>query len=171
MGAIDGVPLLLSAGETTARRVENTVTELHNLIDEQGGRTVFVNGLRLATAQIEIAAVGIFSLFEARLQSHFPQGSFFKKLKTHLNDLGETDLSNDIWHYYLAINVLKHGQGGSYEELCKSSNLPFSIKLPGEAFFNEGDVAEPEGLIDVTAKGFFEGLLHTLEEVRVSLEG
>lgn len=155
MGAIDGVPLLLSAAEVTAQRFDESVSELHKLMDEQGGQTVFVNGLRLATVQIEISVVGIFSLFEARMQTKFPNGPFFKNLRAHLVDLGQAQLATDVWQYYLAVNVLKHGQGPSYNELCKTPGLPFSIKLPEEAFFEEGDIAEPEGLINVTGTGFF----------------
>ena len=127
MGAIDGVPLLLSAAEVTAHRFDESVTELHNLMKEQGGQTVFVNSLRMATVQIEISVVGVFSLFEARLQHKFQNGPFFKKLKVHLIELGEDQLATDVWHYYLAVNVLKHGFGSSYKELCKSPDLPFEI--------------------------------------------
>ncbi|MEX1662616.1 hypothetical protein AB4874_13305 [Thioclava sp. 15-R06ZXC-3] len=97
MGAIDGVPLLLSAAEVTARKFYEDVSKLHKLMDEQGGQTVFVNGLRMATVQIEVAAVGVFSLFEARLQPQFPRGPFFKQLKAHLTKVGQTELANDVW--------------------------------------------------------------------------
>ncbi len=170
MGAIDGVPLLLRAAEVTARKFDESVSELHKLIDEQGGQTVFVNGLRLATIQIEIAAVGVFSLFEARIQPHFQNGNVFRKLKAHLNKEGQSELANDFWHYYLAVNVLKHGPGSSYNELLKAPNLPFAIKQPGVPVFDEGDVAEPEGLINVTATGFFEGLILTLSRTHKFLQ-
>jgi len=71
----------------------------------------------------------------------------------------------------LAVNVLKHGQGSSYEELLKTPNLPFTIKQPGDFFFDEGDIAEPEGLIHVTSTGFFEGLIQTLSRAHMSFEG
>lgn len=170
MGAIDGVPLLLSAAEVTARRYDERFNELRKLMGEQGGQTVFVNGLRMATIEIEVAVVGVFSLFEARMQHKFPNGPFFKKLKARLIELGQAQLATNVWQYYLAVNVLKHGSGSSYTELRKASDLPFSIKQPGEAFFEEGDVAEPEGLIDVTATGFFEGLITTLSEVHACLD-
>jgi hypothetical protein len=49
----------------------------------------------------------------------------------------------------LAVNVLKHGEGRSYKELLDKPALPFKLKKPGEAFFNEGDVAEVHTLIEV----------------------
>lgn len=171
MGAIDGVSLLLSAAEVTAQRFDESVSELHKLVNEHGGQTVFVNSLLMATVQIEISVVGVFSLFEARMQHKFPNGPFFKKLRVHLIELGQAELATDVWYYYLAVNVLKHGSGSSYEELCKIPDLPFSIKQPGEFFFEEGDVAEPEGLINVTATGFFKGLISTLSRVHACLDG
>jgi hypothetical protein len=45
---------------------------------------------------------------------------------------------------------LKHGRGRSYEALlAKSANLPFRVKLPTQAFFDEGDVSEIFTLIEV----------------------
>jgi hypothetical protein len=171
MGAIDGVPLLLTAAEITARKFDEKVLELHKLMDEKGGQTVFVNGLRVATAQIEVAVVGVFSLFEARMQKHVPKGSFFRHLKERLAEEGHPELANDVWCYYLAVNVLKHGEGSSYTELCEAPKQPFGIKKPGESFFEECDIAEPEGLINVTEGGFFEGLIRTLRRTHDFLEG
>lgn len=165
MGAIDGVPLLLSAAEVVAQEYDERVARLHRLMNEQGGQTVFVNGLRHATVQIEVAAVGVFSLFEARMAHKISDRKFAKALKSYLSELGQQQLAVDFWQYYLAVNVLKHGSGSSYDELCNTPNLPFSVKPPGEAFFEEGEVAESEGLIDVTATGFFQGLIHTLRRV------
>ena len=165
MGAIDGVRLLLSAADVSAGKFDEHVSELHKLFQEQGGQTAFVNGLRMATVQMEIAVVGIFSLFEARMQHNVPKGPVFKQLRAQLNELGQAELATGLWHYYLAVNVLKHGQGPSYKELCEIPDLPFSVKRPGEVLFDEGDVAEPEGLINVTASGFFEGFVNTLDQV------
>ena len=125
----------------------------------------------MATVQVEVAVVGVFSLFEARMQPQFPKGPFFKQLKAHLIELGQPELATSIWHYYLAVNVLKHGHGSSYEELRKTPGLPFSIKQLDDVFFDEGGVAEPEGLIDVTATGFFEGLIRTLSRIHICLNG
>jgi hypothetical protein len=48
------------------------------------------------------------------------------------------------------VNVLKHGRGRSYDALvAEAVTLPFRVKLPEEAFFNEGDVSEVSALIEV----------------------
>jgi len=170
-GAMDGVPLLLAAAETTARKAEEQISEIVRLMDEQGGQTVFVNSLRVTTVQIEVAAVGIFSLFEARMQHHMPRGSFFRQFRERLIAADQPDLADRLHHYYLAVNVLKHGRGMSYEELLATPNLPFAIKQPEDAFFEEGDIAEPEGLIDFRAVAFFDGLVETLRQAHLFLEG
>jgi hypothetical protein len=50
----------------------------------------------------------------------------------------------------LAINVLKHGRGRSYEHLLsKSAELEFKVKRPGESVFDEDEVSEVDTFIDV----------------------
>lgn len=170
MGAIVGVPLLLAAAKATERNFHAAVSEIIGLMEQHGGQTDLVNGLRLATVQIEVAAIGVFSLFEARMQPCIPKGPFFKQLKALLIEKGQEKLANNVWHYYLAVNVLKHGKGQSYKELCNETHLPFEIKKPDGFFFDEGDVSEPEGLINVIAEDFFVNLIQTLEAVHAYLE-
>lgn len=171
MGAMDGIPLLLAAAEASVRRTEDQVSEIVRLMESHGGQTQFVNSLRVATVELELATVGIFSLFEARMQHDIPKGPFFRRLRERLIVIGQADLADRVHQYYLAVNVLKHGRGSSYEELRTIPNLLFSVKQPGEAFFEEGDIAEPEGLVDVRASGFFDGLIGTLWQVHASLKG
>ena len=134
MGAIDGVRLLLSGAEVAARRSEENVSKIPRLVEEHGGQTVFVNGLRIAAVEFEAAVAGIFSLYEARMQSPFPKGPFFNQLVVHLVNKDQHLLAAQVHHYYLAMNVLKHGLGFSYEELKKVPNLPFVMKQPEEFF-------------------------------------
>jgi hypothetical protein len=52
--------------------------------------------------------------------------------------------------FQMAINVLKHGRGRSYNALvAKAGSLPFKVKQPTQAFFNEGDVSEISTLIEI----------------------
>jgi hypothetical protein len=52
--------------------------------------------------------------------------------------------------FKMAINVLKHGRGRSYNALlAKADSLPFKVKQPTQAFFNEGDVSEISTLIEI----------------------
>ena len=170
MGAIDGVPLLLTAAEVIVRNAEERFSETCKLL-EDGAQTTFVNNLRVVTVEIEVAAVGILSLFEARMQHHLPDGSFFTKLRERLATDGQLDLANKLHQYYLAVNVLKHGRGTSYNRLRKIPNLSFVVKGPEDAFFDEGDISEPGGLVDVRAADFFYGLIETLQRAYDYLEG
>ena len=170
MGVMDGVPILLASARLTAQRFDERVSKLHDLINVNGAQTGLVNDLKMAVLELEIAVVGVFSLFEARMQHKLHTGSFYKQLKSHLVAAGQHQLARDIWHYYLAVNVLKHGLGASYQELCQSTDLPFTIKDTRSNFFDEGDVAEVEGLINVTEAGFFQGLLNALESIYSCLD-
>jgi hypothetical protein len=68
------------------------------------------------------------------------------------------------------VNVLKHGRGRSYEKLvAKSVKLPFAVKPPDEAFFEEGDVSEVTSLVEVNP-GFVRKCSAVIEEVIAALE-
>ena len=92
----------------------------------------------------------MFSLFEASLQDGLNCRNGFGEAAKVLDDEGEQDLKERFDDLFLAINVLKHGRGRSYDALiAKVKSLPFRVKLPGESFFFEGDVSEVSTLIDV----------------------
>jgi hypothetical protein len=67
-----------------------------------------------------------------------------------LDEQGEHELRGRFETYYLAVNVLKHGRGHSYDKLVsRYSALPFLLKLPNESFFFEGDASEISTLVQV----------------------
>jgi hypothetical protein len=77
-------------------------------------------------------------------------GQPFDRLHKYLKDCGSDQLAHQFNDYRLAINVLKHGRGWSYQELlAKSSQLAFKVRPIAEPFFFEGDVTEVDVLIDV----------------------
>jgi hypothetical protein len=97
-----------------------------------------------------ILAVGMFSVFEAILQDRLSCNNGFHEATNILNYEGEVILQGRFKDLYLAINVLKHGHGSSYDSLvAKAETLSFRVKLPGDAFFCEGDVSEVSTLIEV----------------------
>ncbi|MNR28378.1 hypothetical protein D3C85_1457000 [compost metagenome] len=70
----------------------------------------------------------------------------------------------------LAINVLKHGRGRSYNELVeKSGKLKFKVKMPGEHFFSEGDVSEVATLVEVDDR-FVQMCADVIRDVTYSLK-
>ena len=122
--------------------------EVHKEL-QTSGATRLVDALRMLRLQKAILAVGMFSLFEAVLQDQLGWKRPFKDLVTYLEDHDQSELAATFSDYYLAINVLKHGQGTSYDKLVlRRSSLEFTVGSPHE-FYREGDVAEVQVLIDV----------------------
>lgn len=92
----------------------------------------------------------MFSIFEANLQDSLGCKNGFDEARKILDEQGELEMKERFDDLYLAINVLKHGQGRSYNALvAKAKTLPFRMNLPGESFFFEGDVTEVSLLIEV----------------------
>jgi hypothetical protein len=95
----------------------------------------------------------MFSLFEAILQDGLNCSDGFSEVAPILDGEGQGALKDEFYDFRKAINVLKHGRGQSYDALvAKAANLPFKVKLPTEAFFNEGDVSEISTLIEIDDK-------------------
>jgi len=95
-------------------------------------------------------SVGMFSMLEAYLQDSVSEYYAFKSVKNILIENGKVELATKLNQFILAINVLKHGRGRSYDELvAMTATLPFVIKKPDQHFFYEGDVSEIDTLIQV----------------------
>ena len=168
MRSSQSVPELVAAAQANAKTSEDRVSGILKLMDGQNGSDAQVKELRAATDALELAAVDIFSLFEARMQHHFRRGPFSRKLKSLLLESEQTDLADRVHQYYLAINVLKHGKGASYRELLNTPSSLFVIKPIEDIIADEAHA--PAGLIDVTVPGFFDGLTTTILEAYHFLE-
>lgn len=116
---------------------------------QNSAATSLVKSLQMVQLQKAILAVGMFSMFEAILQDGLGCKDGFIEAKEILRCEDETVLYKRFSDLQLAINVLKHGRGHSYDELVKNIELPFRIKQPYEVFFCEGDVSEVSTLIEV----------------------
>jgi hypothetical protein len=117
---------------------------------QTSGATNLVKTLQMIQLQKAVLAVGLFSIFEADLQTSLGCKNGFKKVKEILNSKGRAELKERFEDLYLAINALKHGRGSSYDALvAKAEQLPFRVKMPNESFFFEGDVSEVDTLIEV----------------------
>jgi len=167
MSASQSILELVAAAQATAKTSEDRISEITKLMGGQAGSDAQVEELRAAAVALELAAIDIFSLFEARMQHHFRRGPFSRKLKSLLIESGQVALAGRVHQFYLAINVLKHGKGASYRELL---NAPSSLLVVKPAEDNSTDGASP-GLVDVTVPGFFEGLTSTILEAYHFLEG
>ena len=168
MGALPSVLELVAAAQANAKMSEDRVSKILKLMDGQNGSDAQVKELRAATDALELAAVDIFSLFEARMQHHFRRGPFSRKLKSLLLEAEQTDLADSVHQYYLVINVLKHGKGASYRELLNTPSSLFVIEPIEDIIADEAHA--PSGLVDVTVPGFFDGLTTTILEAYHFLE-
>ena len=158
----------IAAAQVTAKALEGRISEALKLMDGLLGTDAQVKELRRATKALELAAVDIFSIFEARMQHHFKRGPFSRKLKALLLESKQPDLADRLHKYYLAVNILKHGKGASYRELLNSPTSLFDVKSPQAA--NSEEAQPTAGLIDVTVLGFFDGLTKTIVDAYHFLE-
>ena len=134
----------------------NALEEVNSKVIEvlqTSASTIAVKNLQMIQLQKAILAIGMFSLFDSILQEGLSCRNGFEEVKKTLIQIGKVELHDRFDDFICAINVLKHGQGRSYDTLVtKSGSLPFRIKLPGENFFDEGDVSEVSTLIEVDDK-------------------
>ena len=73
----------------------------------------------------------------------------FIQLDDHLRKNGKAQLASAIYDYRLAVNVLKHGEGRSHQELlARADELEFKVRADGDHFREEGDVSDVGILVD-----------------------
>ena len=155
-GMVSDITLLFQCAEFTlshSRYVEQAaVEELRT-----SAATPPIIALRLVRLQRAVLALGMFSLFESMLQTRMGWDIPLDQLDAYLKKHGTAGFAQKFNDYKLAINVLKHGKGRSYDELlARSTGLDFTVKSDGEYFFDEGDVSEILSLlIDVDEKFVF----------------
>lgn len=146
----------------------NDASERTNDALQTSGATALVKTLQLIQLQKAISAVGMFALFEAMLQDGLVSAHGFSEARAILDRGGETTLKERFGNLQLAINVLKHGRGRSYDALfAKADALPFRVKHPGDAFF-EGDVSEVSMLVDVD-DAFVRNCAEVIRDVSVAI--
>ncbi|MVN22484.1 hypothetical protein [Mucilaginibacter arboris] len=154
----------------------NTLEDVNSKVIEElqvSASTIAVKNIQMIQLQKAILAIGMFSLFDSILQEGLSCRNGFEEAKNILVQKGKVELQNHFNNFICAINVLKHGRGRSYDTLVsKSESLPFKIKLPGENFFDEGDVSEISTLIEVDDKFVLncaELIEHVSKEIRMEI--
>ncbi len=84
MAATQSVPELVAAAQANAKMQEGRIAETLVLMGGQHVSEAQIEDLSAATVALELAAVDILSVFEARLQHHFKRGLFSLKLQSIL---------------------------------------------------------------------------------------
>jgi len=114
--------------------------------------------------------VGLFSIFEAMLQDDLGGVYGFKEARRALKAQGDDALEARFESYFLAINVLKHGDGPSYRTLVsRKGELPFTVMTDKEFEEIEGDVSIINSLIWVDDE-FVENCGKIIREVTTALQ-
>jgi hypothetical protein len=133
------------------------------------GSTAFVKNAQALQLRKVVIAVGIFSIFEARLQDSLNCSDGFAELRKILSSAYKQDLASRFEQFAAAVNVLKHGKGRSYDWLLSREALPFIVKARDQHFFFEGDVSEPDTLVlvdDAFVRSCAELVQASIEAVR-----
>lgn len=137
---------------------------------ETSSATRLVKGLQMIQLQRAISAAGMFSMFDAILQDGLDCSDGFRRAGELLEEQGDFELRARFRDLQLAVNVLKHGRGRSYDALVqRACELPFRVKLPDVHFFNEGDVSEVSTLVEVD-DAFVRRCAAVIREVSLALE-
>lgn len=133
----------------TLDSLEETNSEIIEAL-QTSASTIHVKNLQMIQLQKTIFAIGMFSMFDAILQDELSCRNGFEEARKKLKEKHKIELLNRFEDFIYAINVLKHGEGRSYDALVsKYEDLPFRIKLKGQNFFDEGDISEINTLIEV----------------------
>jgi hypothetical protein len=145
--AMTDLQLLTACANFTLAHAAEIEEKVHEEL-QTSGATRLVNSLRMLRLQKAVLATGMFSLFEALLQDQLKWKAPVKDMDAYLKRHGNAQLASTISDYYLAINVLKHGKGPSYDKLVtRRASLEFKVGSPDEPY-SEGDVSEVGVLID-----------------------
>lgn len=141
--------LIYQSTSFTLGVLEETNSKIREAL-QTSGATILMKNLQMIQLQKAIFAIGMFSMFDAILQDQLSCRNGFEGAKKMLKEKQNLELHDRFDDFICAINVLKHGEGRSYEALLsKSELLAFKIKLRGENFFDKGDVSEIDTLIEV----------------------
>lgn len=131
----------------------------------ESGATANVKNIQMIRLQKAILAVGMFSMFDATLQSNLECEDGFAAAREVLMSSGDGMLAKRFDLFAAAINVLKHGRGRSYDYLLVQTDpLPFRVLARDEDFFTEGDVSEIRTFVEVTDK-FVADCAQVIEDV------
>ena len=126
--------------------IESSMKLYDRMSECADGSTSWIRFVRSVRLHNTIVAVGMFSMLEAMLKTRMGWQAPFEDIRNL--DGVDSELLRKIDDYRLAINVLKHGRGRSYDILVSRDKLPFRIKKSDEFSFEEGDVSEVDILID-----------------------
>lgn len=149
---LDDVEMLVASGRATAHQIQNALDDIHKEL-ETSGATRLLSAIDVCNTQIATSVVGIFSLYESRLQFAHGWGKPFDEVQRFLVTYGAPNQAEEFKNFRLAVNVLKHGKGASHTKLlARADQLPFEVQRTFGSLHEEGDVCPPSDLILVSVE-------------------
>lgn len=149
---LDDIDTLVAAGRSTARQMQAVLDELFEAL-QTSGATRLLSGVDICHTQLATSSVGVFSIYESRLQSGFGWGNPFDEVMKRVNAAGHCHEAKQFDNYRLAINVLKHGTGKSHNKLLdRHDQLEFEVQKVFGDLNQEGDVCPPSDLVVVSVQ-------------------
>jgi len=119
---------LVRAAQDTAKLSSACISQILDDLTDQFPTDAQTKELAELKVVIELVAVDIFKMFEARMHQHFKRDPLSRQVKAVLLEAKEPDLADRLHQHSLAINVLKHGAGASHRELLGNKNKLFIAK-------------------------------------------
>ena len=151
-GRLDGIQLLVASGRTSAYRIGTALADVEKAL-ETSAATRHLTTIDVCHSQVAVSIVGMFSLYESRLQSIYRWAKPFDEVQRLLESNGGTNQAEEFENFKLAVNVLKHGRGDSHSKLLsRSERLPFKVQSYFGEFHEEGDCCPPSDLILVSTE-------------------
>lgn len=149
---LDDIQTLVTAGRATAHQVEGVLKDIYAAL-ETSGATRLLSGIDICNSQVALTLVGVFSVYESRLQTAIGGAKPIEDLINRLESAGCAVDAAELDDYRLAVNVLKHGVGTSHTKLlARRSRLPFPIQANVGELAVEGDVCPPSDLVIISAE-------------------
>ena len=159
---LDEIEVIVAAGRGISRIVQDALAKIFEEL-QSSGATRLLSAIDVCHAQLAATAIGMFSLYEARLQTNFGWNDPFKMLQEKLTQLGESDLAENFENLRLAINTLKYGEGRSHTTLLERvQDLPFAVRDVSDSFCEEGDVCPLPDLVEASPE-FLEACCDVVE--------
>ena len=149
---LDDIETLVTAGRATAHQVRGSLKDIYSAL-ETSGATRVLSGIDICNSQVALSLVGVFSVYESRLQTAIGGDKPVDDLIKLLASAGHAADAAALDDYRLAVNVLKHGVGSSHTKLlARKSRLPFQVQANFGELAVEGDVCPPSDLVVVSTE-------------------
>ena len=127
-GRLDDIQLLVASGRSSAYRIGTELADVEKAL-ETTAATWHLTTIDVCYSQVAVSIVGMFSLYESRLQSIYRWAKPLDEVQRLLESNRGTNQAEEFENFKLAVNVLKHGRGASHSKLSFRAPAIQSTKL------------------------------------------